>query len=78
MIADTAYIPPQSEVAITLLRAGEIGQLDFLPDAIATQEDPSWGWQRVSTKPIQLHVIPGNHFTMVKEPHVRFLARQLN
>jgi len=78
MIADTAYIPPQSEVAITLLRAREIGQLDFLPDAIATQEDPSWGWQRVSTKPIQLHVIPGNHFTMVKEPHVRFLARQLN
>jgi len=77
MIADTAYIPPKCEVSITLLRAKEIGQLDFLPDAITTEKDPSWGWQQVSTKPIQLHVIPGNHFTMIKEPHVQFLARQL-
>ncbi|MFM5947497.1 MAG: thioesterase domain-containing protein, partial [Dolichospermum sp.] len=77
MIADTAYIPPKCEVSITLLRAEEIGQLDFIPNAITTEKDPSWGWQQVSTKPIQLHVIPGNHFTIVKEPHVQFLAGKL-
>ncbi|MDY6937925.1 MAG: SDR family NAD(P)-dependent oxidoreductase [Cyanobacteriota bacterium] len=77
-IADTAYIPQKSNIPITLLRATDIGQFDFLPDAAATDRDPTWGWHQRSTQPIELHQLPGNHFTMVKEPHVQILARQLN
>ncbi len=77
-ISDTAYIPQRSNIPITLLRASQIGLLDFLPDAAATQNDPTWGWHQRSTQPIRLHQVPGNHFTMVKEPHVQILARQLN
>jgi myxalamid-type polyketide synthase MxaB len=77
MIADTAYVPQPSDIPITLLRAKEIGQLDFLPDAATTQKEPTWSWHQVSTQPIQLHLVPGNHFTMVKEPYVQVLAQQL-
>ena len=70
-IADTAYLPQPSHLPITLFRAQEMGHLDFLPDAVATQQDPTWGWHRLSTQPIRLHLVPGNHFTMVKEPHVQ-------
>ena len=78
MIADTAYVPQPSHIPITLLRAQDMGDLDFLPDAAATQHDPTWGWHQRSTQPIDLHLIPGNHFTIVKEPHVQILARLLN
>ncbi|MTJ47022.1 type I polyketide synthase [Dolichospermum sp. UHCC 0259] len=77
MIADTAYVPQPTDIPITLFRGKEMGQLDFLPDAATTQTDPTWGWHQVSTQPIQLHLVPGNHFTMVKEPDVQVLAQKL-
>jgi myxalamid-type polyketide synthase MxaB len=77
MIADTGYVPQPSDISITLLRAKEVGHLDFLPDPATTQKDPTWGWQQVSTQAIQLHLVPGNHFTMVKEPYVQVLAQQI-
>lgn len=77
MIADTAYLPQPSHLPITLLRAQEMGHLDFLPDFVATQTDPTWGWHQISTQPIRLHLVPGNHFTMVKEPHVQILIEKL-
>ena len=77
-IADTAYMPQKINIPITLLRATDIGQFDFLPDAAATDRDRTWGWSERSTQPIELHQVPGNHFTIVKEPHVQILARQLN
>jgi thioesterase domain-containing protein len=77
MLADTAYVPSLGDIPISLLRAKDIGQFDFLPDPTTTQQDPSWGWHQVSTHPIQLTLVPGNHFTMIKEPHVQALAQQL-
>lgn len=36
------------------------------------------GWNRLVADEIQLHKIPGNHFTMHYEPHVKVLAEKLN
>jgi thioesterase domain-containing protein len=35
------------------------------------------GWSQLSSEPIQVYDVPGNHFTMLNEPHVRMLAEQL-
>ncbi|MGB5636663.1 MAG: SDR family NAD(P)-dependent oxidoreductase [Waterburya sp.] len=66
-------------ISLGLFRAKEIGVLaDYLPDGTTTQADPTWGWQQVTTLPVQLQSIPGNHFTMLLEPHVQDLAKSLN
>jgi yersiniabactin nonribosomal peptide synthetase len=39
--------------------------------------DPTWGWSSLTSEPMQLHVVPGDHFTLVRAPHVRQLAETL-
>jgi thioesterase domain-containing protein len=34
-------------------------------------------WQRLVTGELQVHDTPGNHYTMLKSPHVEVLARQI-
>lgn len=36
--------------------------------------DPSLGWKDVVTGPVTVTVVPGNHNTLVRRPHVRILA----
>jgi non-ribosomal peptide synthase protein (TIGR01720 family) len=36
------------------------------------------GWQQVSTEPIEVIDVPGDHITMIVEPRVRVLAERLN
>ncbi|NEQ88971.1 MAG: type I polyketide synthase, partial [Moorea sp. SIO2I5] len=63
---------------ITFFRASEFGVLgDYLPDQVTTLKDPTWGWDRLSAQPLEFHVVPGNHFSMVTEPHISVLAQQL-
>jgi len=67
---------------ITLFRGSEID-----PDFIKAQNaldymeidafDPTNGWSRFSTEPIEVHQVPGHHYTIVREPHVRILAEKL-
>ena len=40
-------------------------------------DDPTMGWDKFSSKPIQSYDIPGDHITMLTEPHVQVLAQQL-
>ncbi|MBD2194868.1 MULTISPECIES: non-ribosomal peptide synthetase [Calothrix] len=40
-------------------------------------QDATWGWSKFSTKPINLHFVPGNHITMMNPPHVQALAECL-
>ncbi|GAB1542961.1 hypothetical protein NUACC21_56350 [Scytonema sp. NUACC21] len=40
-------------------------------------QDAAWGWDKFSAEPVQVHVIPGNHFTMMYEPHVQVLGERL-
>nr|WP_318781269.1 non-ribosomal peptide synthetase [Amazonocrinis nigriterrae] len=35
------------------------------------------GWNKLSAQPLDIHFVPGNHLTMLNEPHVQILAEQL-
>ena len=77
--ANSHYLPQNIEATpISLFRAKELGILgDYLPNLEMSIADPSWGWQQLSVDPIELQLIPGNHFTMIAEPNVQVLAQKL-
>jgi thioesterase domain-containing protein/acyl carrier protein len=61
---------------IALFKAKEpLPRADHEPSEIS--KEPAWGWDRLSNEPIEVQKVPGNHFTMVNEPHVSVLAEQL-
>jgi thioesterase domain-containing protein/acyl carrier protein len=66
--AGKIYIPQPYRGRVTLFRASE---------EAADSEDLTLGWQELATEGVDLHWVPGNHLTMVREPHVQVLARQL-
>jgi hypothetical protein len=39
--------------------------------------DPQMGWGELATGGVEIHEIPGDHETMISEPHVRILAEKL-
>jgi thioesterase domain-containing protein len=41
-------------------------------------DDPVMGWGELSSQPIEIYTVSGDHQSMVKEPHVRALAERLN
>ncbi len=49
----------------------ELGMLGEIPDEAA------WGWGRLSTELVEVHLVPSNHTTMLTEPHVQVLAEKL-
>jgi thioesterase domain-containing protein len=61
---------------ITLFRAAEPDayHLEY-PDPILA--DPARGWGQLSSEPVDIQVVPGNHVTICKEPNVRVLAGKL-
>ena len=79
MQAMTQYIPSAVYPnPITLLRASVVSPEDtFLPDKTMTQQNPTWGWSQLSSQPLDFQIVPGNHFTMMMEPHVQSLAQKL-
>lgn len=40
-------------------------------------DEPTKGWKRIVTQDIQLHDVPGNHYTMFRPPNVEVLAAKL-
>lgn len=63
---------------ITLFRAEEIHSEDTGSEvSFQLQQEPTWGWNQVCVEPVDLHVIPGDHITMLAEPHVQVLAQRL-
>lgn len=40
-------------------------------------EQSTMGWEKFSSKPIETYDIPGDHITIMLEPHVKVLAKQL-
>jgi surfactin family lipopeptide synthetase A len=71
------YVPPAGYPnRITLFKTSdvyqdELGLLDEIPD------DQAWGWGHLSTEPVEVHAVSGNHTTMLTEPHVQVLAEML-
>ena len=70
------YRPGRYDGEIHLFRAGE--QLEgVLADQFEYSAAPDLGWGEVSGARVHVHEVPGNHFSMMGEPHVRALAAAL-
>ncbi|MGH9908864.1 MAG: alpha/beta fold hydrolase, partial [Pyrinomonadaceae bacterium] len=62
-------------LAKQILKAdGKVGGDDQLPEVL---RDAAWGWGQFSEEPVEVHVVPGDHMTMLDEPHVQVLAERL-
>jgi thioesterase domain-containing protein len=81
-----SYAPGTFEGRITLFRAEEDEQrLIFSkdPELLAAMEtdalinDPLKGWGRLAAGGVDVHVVPGGHFSMMREPHAEALAERL-
>ncbi|MBC1213136.1 amino acid adenylation domain-containing protein [Trichormus variabilis ARAD] len=61
---------------LTLLRAREVNAEDA---ALLTElrQDPAWGWGQFSTEKVDIHIVPGDHMTMMTQPHISSVAKQL-
>jgi len=66
------YAPQVYCGPITLLRAEE-----RVLEAEGEVIDATLGWQALSAEPVKVFVVPGNHATLIREPHVNSLAGQL-
>ncbi len=69
LLAAGAYVARPYPGRITLFRA---------EDRLGGHErDPFLGWQQVARGGLDVHEVPGNHGTLIREPHVRVLAQRL-
>ncbi len=66
------YIPPTAPLRVTLFRAADVDEKSSNENV-----DPTMGWGALAREGVELHDVPGNHFTMLRFPHVRHLARML-
>ncbi|WP_373528907.1 amino acid adenylation domain-containing protein [Nostoc sp.] len=64
------YRPQTYSGQITLLKAQE--QL-----VEEDSQNSTMGWDKLAQSGVNIHVVPGNHYTMLRKPHVEFLAEQL-
>jgi thioesterase domain-containing protein/acyl carrier protein len=69
--------PSQSLPLLLLRSARRHPDDDFLPDAKRSMVDPSWGWQDLTSATVTPVLLPGDHLTMLAEPHVGALAGNL-
>jgi thioesterase domain-containing protein len=67
--AASCYKPLPIPVRPTLFKAS-----DRLDDSSC---DPTLGWAAYCPEGVQVHSVPGNHFSIVREPGVKFLAEKL-
>ncbi|WP_419183617.1 non-ribosomal peptide synthase/polyketide synthase [Scytonema hofmannii] len=75
----TVYLPQQvNPVPITLFRASESSIEEQTALESKFSQDLSWGWSEFSNEPVDIHFVPGNHISMMTQPHVQVLAERLN
>jgi amino acid adenylation domain-containing protein len=73
------YMPQQVyPTQITLFRASE-ASVEEANDQLPCEmlQDLTWGWSKFSAKPVNIHFVPGNHVTIMTQPHVQVLAERL-
>ncbi|AUB43294.1 Non-ribosomal peptide synthetase component F (plasmid) [Nostoc flagelliforme CCNUN1] len=65
--ANCAYMPQEAyHNQVTVFRAQE-----------ELCDNPSMGWDKYSLKSVETYEVPGEHITMMAEPHVQVLAKHL-
>ncbi|MDJ1183388.1 type I polyketide synthase [Roseofilum casamattae] len=76
--ADVDYIPQENyPVEITFFRAMEAGLFEATLGETTILEDPTWGWSKISSRPVIIQEISGNHFTMMQDPNIQTIAEKL-
>ena len=63
------YSPEMAGCRIALMKASE--RISDLPQELAM------GWDELTENGVEVLEVPGNHFTMIHEPYVRFMAERL-
>jgi thioesterase domain-containing protein len=58
------------------LRASEAHQEESVNQSELLQ-DSAWGWSAFSREPVNVQFVPGNHVTMMIQPHVQILGDRL-
>lgn len=73
------YMPQEVyPTRITLFQSSEVHSEDTASeDPSKILQEPTWGWNQFSVEPVDIHVVPGDHITMMAEPHVQVLAKRL-
>ncbi|MGE6761661.1 thioesterase domain-containing protein [Corallococcus interemptor] len=66
--SDSAYVPAERfRGPITFLRAIDSKFCETVTE----------GWEDLTTQPLRLRMVPGNHVSLLTEPHVREVAKEL-
>ncbi|GAA2254002.1 non-ribosomal peptide synthetase [Streptomyces ruber] len=76
--ATIAYQPKDTSLDVTLLRAGEPLPEVLVPMHSAggtRHQDPANGWRSMTSGTVTVVPVPGDHLTLMEEPHVRDVAR---
>src|SRR5205085_3768066 len=66
--AALTYVPRTYHGRITLFRTNEIPE---------NTQDPTLGWGNLATEGVELHIVEGDHSTMVYEPYARAVAERI-
>lgn len=66
------YVPQVYLNKITLIRVSEM-----FSENSQDVGDPALGWGEFTCEPVELRVVPGNHYTMFGKPHINVLAESL-
>jgi len=56
---------------------GRIALFRSLHDLVQKLDDPTFGWGQYTATPIEIYDLPGDHFSIIREPHVTVLAEKL-
>ncbi|HEY9830742.1 MAG TPA: amino acid adenylation domain-containing protein [Stenomitos sp.] len=68
--ATLSYVPQVYPNWITLLKTSV--------QSSKADQDSSLGWSQLAEGRVEIHQVCGNHLTMLRKPHVKVLANQLN
>ncbi|BAY48760.1 condensation domain-containing protein [Scytonema sp. HK-05] len=80
MQAKKGYTPKVYPGRVTLFRASEPSTFSklYLPTPKDwSSRDPQHGWSGLASEGLEIHDVPGDHFSLFQEPHVQVLAQKL-
>jgi thioesterase domain-containing protein len=72
------YKPRIYPDSLTLIRTNDLPKDRFGKMPSEEQYGLAMGWDSVCSRPPEVHMIPGTHFTIFSEPNVQILANRLN
>jgi thioesterase domain-containing protein/acyl carrier protein/NAD(P)-dependent dehydrogenase (short-subunit alcohol dehydrogenase family) len=77
-VAERSYIPRVYPGRITMLRVQSMDDYEFTGYKNHPQlHNPTFGWDTLSTQPVEVHQVPGTHMSMVAHPYVPVIAATL-